>query len=101
MPAQPRRRRVNKPGCAISVVALLVALAAMILLARGTPVEGVRSVDGGAPPAPAEAGFVPLVEALVPTRLENGHSIELLNDGDGTFPRLVADLRAARESIAM
>ena len=101
MPDQPGRRRVNKTGCAISALALLGAVAGLLLLARGTPVEGVRSVDGGAPPAPAEAGFVPLVEALVPTRLENGHSIEVLNDGDGTFPRLFADLRGARESIAM
>lgn len=101
MPDPASRRRLNAPGCALASVLLLVALAGLLLLARGTPVEGVRSVDGGAPPAPAEAGFVPLVEALVPTRLETGHTIDLLEDGDGTFPRLLADLRAARESIAM
>ena len=101
MPDQSTRRRLNAPGCALASVALLVAVASLLLVARGTPVEGVRAVDGGAPPAPAEAGFVPLVEALVPARLEQGHAIELLNDGDGTFPRLLGDLRAARESIVM
>ncbi|HEX6589383.1 MAG TPA: phospholipase D-like domain-containing protein [Longimicrobiales bacterium] len=99
MPDQPRRGRLNAPGCALASVALLVAVAGLLLVARGTPVEGVRSVDGDPPPAPAEAGFVPLVEALVPTRLEAGHAVELLNDGDGTFARLFGDLRAARESI--
>jgi cardiolipin synthase len=85
----------------LGAVALVVVIAALLLLARGTPVKGVRSLEAGGPPAPREAGFVPLMEALVPTRLEAGNRIELLNDGDGTFPRLLADLRAARESIAI
>ena len=86
-------------GIGIGVLVLVAVFAAMLLLTRGTPVKSVRSFEAGGPPAPGEAGFVPLVEALVPTHLETGHHIELLNDGDGTFPRLLEDLRAARESI--
>ena len=88
-------------GIALGALVLLVALAALILMGRGTPVKSVRSFEEGGPPAPGEAGFVPLIEALVPTRLQLGHHIELLNDGDGTFPRLIADLKGARESIAI
>lgn len=88
-------------GIALGAAALLVALLALLLLGRGTPVKSVRSFEAGGPPAPGAAGFVPLVEALVPTRIERGHHVELLNDGDGTFPRLLDDLRGARESIAI
>jgi len=90
---------VSALGITIGVLALVAAFATMLLLTRGTPVKSVRSFEAGGPPAPGEAGFVPLIEALVPTHLETGHHIQLLNDGDGTFPRLLDDLRAARESI--
>jgi cardiolipin synthase len=88
-------------GMVLGALALAGALLAVVLLTRGTPVKSVRSLEAGGPPAPGEAGFVPLIEALVPTRLLEGHHIELLNDGDGTFPRLLEDLRNARESIAI
>ena len=93
----PPLRRVVGP--ALAVLALLFAIAALLLLARGTPIEGVRSLGGD---APAETGdFATMIQNLVPTRLEPGNRIELLVDGRGTFPRLFADLRAARESIAI
>ena len=88
-------------GLILLAAGLVVGFLAFMLVGRGTPVKSVRSFEAGGPPAPAEAGFVPLVEALVPARLETGHHIELVNDGDGTFPRLLEDLRAARESIAI
>jgi cardiolipin synthase len=94
-------RRVSLLGMTIGAAALVVALLGLLLLARGTPVKSVRSFEAGGPPAPGEAGFVPLVEALVPTRLDPGHHVELVNDGIGTFPRLIEDLRSARESIAI
>jgi cardiolipin synthase A/B len=97
----PHPRGVSALGLGVAALALVALLAMLLLLTRGTPVKSVRSFEAGGPPAPAEAGFVPLIEALVPTHLETGHHIELLNDGDGTFPRLLEDMRAARESILM
>ena len=86
-------------GMAIAVLALLLALVAVLALARGTPVEAVRSLAEAGMPGAREADFLPMLEAAVPTRIEAGNRVELLSNGDGTFPRLLADLRAARETI--
>ena len=62
----------------------------------------VRAVgSAGAPVAPAEAAFPLSVALLTGSPLVAGNRVELALDGDGTFPRLWADLRAARRSITI
>ena len=96
MTANPLRRAL---GIAIALLALLLAGIGLLVVSRGTPLEGVRGLEVGT--SAGTSDFVATVENLVPTRLEPGNRIELLVDGEGTFPRLLADLRAARESIAI
>ena len=62
----------------------------------------VRAVGGdGTPVAPAEPAFPLSVALLTGSPLVAGNRVELALDGDGTFPRLWADLRAARQSITI
>jgi cardiolipin synthase len=65
-------------------------------------VRHVRAVGGdGTPVAPAEPAFPLSVALLTGSPLVAGNRVELALDGDGTFPRLWADLRAARQSITI
>jgi cardiolipin synthase len=65
-------------------------------------VHHVRAVGGdGTPVAPAEPAFALSVALLTGSPLVAGNRVELALDGSGTFPRLWADLRAARQSVTI
>ncbi|HEX5829709.1 MAG TPA: phospholipase D-like domain-containing protein [Gemmatimonadaceae bacterium] len=88
-------------GVLVAVV-LLVALIGFLFITRGTAVQHVRGVGtDGSPVAPAEAQFPLSVAVLTGTVLTEGNRVEIALDGDGTFPRLWDDLRAARRSITI
>jgi cardiolipin synthase len=86
---------------AIAVV-LFIALIGYLFIVRGTAVRHVQGVGTeGAPVAPAEPEFPLSVAILTGTPLTRGNRVELALNGDGTFPRLWADLRAARRYITI
>jgi cardiolipin synthase len=76
-------------GAALAVIALLDAT-------RGTPVSRVSARGDDDPPGVGDPAFRLALEAYTGTALQPGHDIELLANGDDTYPRLWADLRAAR-----
>jgi cardiolipin synthase A/B len=79
---------------------LVLALVGFLFILRGTAVEHVRGVGvDGIPVGPGEPQFPLSVALLTGTALSGGNGVELALDGDGTFPRLWDDLRAARRSI--
>ena len=79
---------------------LVAAIVGLLFIFRGTAVQHVRGVGGdGAPIAPGEAAFPLAIALLTGSTLSSGNRVELALDGDGTFPRLWADLRSARQSI--
>ncbi|HEX6614798.1 MAG TPA: phospholipase D-like domain-containing protein [Gemmatimonadales bacterium] len=81
---------------------LLAAVIGVLFITRGTAVHHVRAVGSdGAPVAPDEPAFALSVALLTGSPLGAGNRVELALDGDGTFPRLWADLRAARRSITV
>lgn len=83
-------------------IVLLIALIGFLYLTRGTAVRHVRGVDAdGSPVAVSEPQFPLSVALLTGTLLTPGNHVELALDGDGTFPRLWADLRSARQSITV
>ena len=82
------------------IVIAIFALMGFLYATKGTPAHAVRSVeDPSGPPAIGDSSFLRSVELLTATDFQTGHSVELLYDGDGTFPRLWQDLRSARHSI--
>jgi cardiolipin synthase len=86
----------------VHVLLLLLALIGFLTLTRGTAVQHVRAVGAdGTPVSPIEAEFPLSVAVLTGASLTPGNQVELALNGDGTFPRLWNDLRAARQSITV
>ena len=86
----------------LGLMAVLLALLGLPHVFRAAPLRVVvaRGDPAGAP-AITEERFVRMVGALTGTPLESGTRIDVLTNGDGTFPRLYRDLRAARRSVTM
>lgn len=61
-------------------------------------IEATAPPGGPAATSPEFAAVLALVTGAEPL---GGHQVELLLDGNGTFPRLWTDLRAARRSITV
>ena len=80
---------------------LICMIAGFGYLTRGTPISRVRPLGGGDPPAVSSEEFIHLIQHAAGTHMHGGHEIEILLNGDETYPRLWADLRAARESITL
>lgn len=68
---------------------------------RGTPVERVTSRRDADVPAAGEPAFRHAIEVQTTTPLRPGHRVELLQNGDETYPRLWGDIRAAKRFIAI
>ena len=82
------------------VAIVLLALIGLLSMLRGTPVSRVRAL--GREPQVAgvrDSAFPRLMQLYTGTSLTGGNRIEVLSDGDGTYPRLWRDLGAAARSI--
>jgi cardiolipin synthase A/B len=84
---------------AIVVVAAVIGL---LFITRGTAVRRVRSAGAdGIPVAPSEPAFPLTIPLLTGTPLLGGNRVELALNGDSTYSRLCADLRAAERTITV
>jgi cardiolipin synthase len=80
----------------------LLALIGLLSVTRGTPIERLGApASRGTFPAVGTPAFAQAVGLLSGAPLTPGHRVALLTDGDGTYPRLWADLRAARRSVTV
>ena len=70
-------------------------------LTRGTPISRVRPLDDDEPPAVSTRAFIELIQRAAGAELHHGNAVEILLNGDETYPRLWSDLRAARQSITL
>ena len=88
-----------------SIVGLIVlgfATIGVLYVTRGTPVQHVRSVGASsALPQVGEPRFTRVMELLTQVEVQPGNRAEVFINGDQTYPRLMADLRAAQRSITM
>jgi cardiolipin synthase A/B len=83
-------------------VVVVAAVVGILFITRGTAVHRVRGVAAdGAPVAPGEPTFPLAVAVLTGAPIVPGNRVELALNGNGTFPRLWADLRAAQRSITI
>ncbi|HET9426190.1 MAG TPA: phospholipase D-like domain-containing protein, partial [Gemmatimonadaceae bacterium] len=88
----------------IVLLAILVgffALSGVLSMTRGTPVEIVISEGAGAPPAVSDPLFEQIFELYTGTHVAGGNRVEQMLNGDGTYPRLWADMRSARSTITV
>jgi cardiolipin synthase len=99
------RRRVFWMAVALtaaSVPILVLALVGLPHVFRNLLVRNVLAPEAGAALPTLEDSAFDGVLALVTGRaLRGGSTVEVLLDGDGTFPRLWADLRSAQRSITV
>ena len=97
--------RITLPRISLVILALLVAVLALIGLlgvTRGTPVSVVIAADADAqPPAVGEPHFARTMELFTGVHLEPENEVAELLDGNGTYPVLWRDLRAAQRSITV
>jgi cardiolipin synthase len=86
----------------VGTIIVVSAVIGLLFVTRGTAVRRVRGLGSdGAPVSPDERAFPLVVALLTGTPLLAGNHVELALDGDGTFPRLWSDLRAARRVITV
>jgi cardiolipin synthase len=84
------------------VFVIVAAIIGLLFLTRGTAVRRVRSVGvDGTPVGPNESEFVLTIALLTGTPVLAGNRVEIALNGDETYPRLWADLRAATQSITI
>ena len=101
-----RGRRVVTLGgvsrWALRVVVLGLALIGFLHVTRGTAVRHVRGVAAdGAAISVREPEFPLMATMATGAWLAAGNRVEVMQNGDGTFPRLWEDLRAAKRSITL
>ncbi|MDQ6830900.1 MAG: phospholipase D-like domain-containing protein [Gemmatimonadota bacterium] len=104
---EPRRHRVRKILKYISlgllaIVVLLFAMIGLLYSLRGTPVERVVGMGGrGKVPAIADPEFRQSMSLLTGTPLVAGNTVDIMINGDETYPKLWADLRAAKRTLTI
>jgi cardiolipin synthase len=92
-----RLKRVSRTVGAIIVG--IFALIGLMSLTRGTPLRHV--LFDKSPPQVADSNFRQLASLFTGIDLQPRHRVEQLLNGDGTYPRLWSDLRAARQTITI
>jgi cardiolipin synthase len=92
---------VKKIGIgALALAVLLLAWVGFLSVTRGTPVRTVIAIgDGGGPPPVSDTLFARTMELFVNAHVEPGNRVEIMTNGDETYPRLWADLRSATRTI--
>jgi cardiolipin synthase A/B len=86
-------------GAAILLVIMLGVIGLLSFL-RGTPVHSVLvGPERGLPPAVSDPLFARTMEQLARTHIGGGNHVEILQDGDGTYPLLWRDILAAQETL--
>jgi len=86
----------------VGIPLVFFALVGVPHLFRNAQVRNVIAREaGGEPPNIASAHFAPNFALIAGTPLTGGNAVEVLANGDATFPRLWQDLSSARRSITV
>jgi cardiolipin synthase len=92
-----------------ATLAVLVAVLVVLSLigwqtvTRGTPVSDIRAAGRGAPAAPpvSDSLFSHTVEMFSGVHLDPGNRVQILENGDGTYPQLWRDLASAQRMVTV
>jgi cardiolipin synthase len=98
----PRARLGRIGRWSVGAVILSLAWIGLLHLTRGTAVRHVRGVAvDGTPISISDPEFPVVTTMATGAWLSPGNRVEVMLNGDGTYPRLWEDLRSAQESITL
>src|SRR5688572_11248451 len=93
-------QRLKRVSRTVGVIIVgIFALIGLMSMTRGTPLRHV--LFDKSPPQVADSSFRQLVSLFTGIDLQPLHRVEQPLNGDGTYPRLWSDLRAARQTITI
>jgi cardiolipin synthase len=83
-------------------IALVFVLIGVLSVTRTTPVTAVIAEgDRGGPPAVSDPLFPRTLELFTETHLEPGNNVQILLDGNGTYPPIWRDLASAKRTVTV
>lgn len=83
-------------------LALVLLLIGVLSVTRRSPVEQVIAEgDRGGPPHVADPLFPRTIELFTGTHIEPGNSVQILLNGDGTYPPLWRDIASAKRTVTV
>ena len=86
----------------LAALVLGLALVGLLHLTRGTAVQHVRGVGAdGVPIGVGERQFPLVATMMTGAWMTSGNRVDVMLNGDGTYPRLWEDLRSAEQSITL
>src|SRR4051794_22695648 len=89
-------------GGIAAVLILVFAMIGFFSVTRGTPVSRVQAPgDPSGPPAVTDSMFQPTLELSTGMHLTQGNALEVMINGDQTYPKVWNDLRSAKRSITL
>ena len=94
--------RLKRIGLVVLVVLVLaLALIGLLTVTRGTPVGAVVTLADSGPPPVTDSLFERTFELFTGTHVFAGNNVQQALNGDGVYPRLWTDLRAAQHTITV
>jgi cardiolipin synthase A/B len=87
---------------ALLLFALMLALIGILSVTHDTPVRNVIAEgDKDGPPSIADSLFSRSIELYTGTHIDPGNNVQILLNGDGTYPQLWKDLASAQHTITV
>jgi cardiolipin synthase len=87
---------------ALILFGLVLALIGILSVTHDTPVTSVIAEgDKDGPPSIADPLFARSIELFTGVHLEPGNKVQILLDGNGTYPQLWKDLSSAQQTITV
>ncbi|HEY8833376.1 MAG TPA: phospholipase D-like domain-containing protein [Gemmatimonadaceae bacterium] len=87
---------------ALLLFALVLALIGILSVTHDTPVRNVIAEgDKDGPPAISDSLFSRSIELYTGTHIDPGNKVEVLLNGDGTYPQLWKDIASAQRTITV
>ena len=87
---------------ALLLFALVLALIGILSVTHDTPVRNVIAEgDKDGPPSIADSLFSRSIELYTGTHIDPGNRVQILLNGDGTYPQLWKDLASAQRTITV
>ena len=87
---------------ALVLFGVVLALIGILSVTHDTPVRSVLAEgDRDGPPSIEDPLFAHSIELFTGTHLDSGNSVQILLNGDGTYPQLWKDIAAAQQTVTV